>query len=87
MRLVVAFFYTQFHFLQKYSLDSSIKIAQDCSKSSNGDSEDYLGFFTLLQRPEKSLLARMVEINGGIDVCGKSLKTRFTTVFSFFLTF
>ena len=41
-------------------------------------------FGNLLQNPNKLILPRIVEISGGIDVCGKPLKTRFRTVFSFF---
>ena len=63
---------------------STIKISQDSSKFSKGDSEKYLRFSTLLRRPGKSIMPWVVEVSGGIDVCVKPLKTRLKTVFSFF---
>ena len=45
-------------------------------------SEKYLGFSTLLRSLDESIMARIVEISGGINVCGIPFKTRFKTVFS-----
>ena len=42
-----------------------------------------LDFSIFLRSLDKSIMQKTAEISGGIDVCGKLLKTRFKTVFSF----
>ena len=51
---------------------------------SEGDSDKYFEFSTLLRSPDESIMPRNVEITDEIDLCGKHLKTRFETVILFF---
>ena len=63
---------------------STIKISKDSFNFSKSDSKKYAWFITLPRRPGKSIMPRILEISGVIDVCGKPLKIRLETVFSFF---
>ena len=66
---------------------SATKISQDSFKFSDGDAEKYLGPRTLLRSPDNSILPRIAEINGGIDIRGQPLKIRLKTPFSFFFNY
>ena len=54
---------------------------------SESDSENYFGLRSLVRSPDNSIMPRLAEINGGIDICGEPLKTTLNTLFSFFLNF
>ena len=63
---------------------STIKIPQDSFNLSNNDLEKYLGFNTVLRRPVKSIMPKVVKISGEIDVCGKPLKKTQNRILVFF---
>ena len=81
MRLVVAVICSQTLFSKSTGWISTTKISQD--NFSKADSEKYLGFSTLLRSPDKSTMPRIVDISGGIDICGKPSKSRLKTVLVF----
>ena len=79
---VVAFSIVKLVFSKTTGWISSIKLSQDRIFS-----ENYFGLRNLRRSLDRSITSRIIEIICGIDVCGKPLKTRFKTVFSFFFTF
>ena len=91
---VICLFYTtgKLFFSKSTGWISSIKMSQDSIRFSKGFKDfkrllniKYFGFNTLLRSPDKSIMLRIVQISGGIGICGKPFETRFKTLFSCFL--
>ena len=59
----------KFIFSKNTSWIFTLEILQDSFKLSKGDSEKKQGFSTLFRKPGISILPRIVQISGGIDVC------------------
>ena len=79
--IVKLFFYKSTHWI------SIIKISQDSSEISEGDSEKYIRLCTLLRSPEYSKIPRIAERNDGIDIGVELSRTRFKAFYSRFLYF
>ena len=62
----------------------TIKISQDSLIISEGESEFYFRLSTLLRSHDNLIMPRIVEINGGINICREPSKIRLKTLFSFF---
>ena len=80
---VVAFCYSETFFSKSTDWTSTIKISRDSFKFSENDPEIYFMFRTLLRSRDKSIMPRIAEINGGINIYRKPLKTGLRTLICF----